>query len=132
MVTISLSLGDFNFSYCHPGTPTGEIDRVGTPGSTGNQDVDVLRASYNWNHLSVIGGVYESGPEESTVGVTLGRAAVPQTANGLPGILKDEQLYVSLSPPGLGQHTGVFGAKDDEGVTHDVHLDVAQGTHGVG
>ena len=68
----------------------------------------------------------------AAAGVALGRAALAEFPYRLAGVLEEKLADVPFVPAVAVEELGVLGADNHEGVTHDVHLNVAQGAHGVG
>ena len=100
--------------------------------ASGHHDVDAVRRPHQRDHLVVVVGVHEPGPEMAAVGVALGRAAVFYLPDRLSGMLEKELADVLFAPPAVVEEPGVFRTDDHEGVAHHVGLNVAQGAHGVG
>ena len=98
---------------------------MGAAAASGDHDVDAVGSANDRHHLVVVVGVHEAGPEMPAVGIALGRAAVPERPDRLPGVLEKKLADVRLAPAVLAEELSMLRADDHECVAHDVHLDVA-------
>ena len=81
---------------------------MGAPSAASDYQVNVLSPADHRHHLCVVLGVDELGPEQCPASVSLRRAAMLQTGDGLTGVFEQKLSYVPLSPAVLVQHTGML------------------------
>ena len=72
-----------------------------TASAPGHHDVDAVCGPHYRDHLVVVIGIDEPGPEMTSIGVSLGWAAVFQRPDGLPGMLEKKLTDVLLPPAAL-------------------------------